>query len=204
MRARPFAQVDVFSDVPLRGNPVAVVFDADGLSTAAMQAFCDWTNLSEATFLLPATDPAADYAVRRFSPGRELPFAGHPTLGTCHAWLEAGGRPHSEGTVIQECGTGLVRIRCDGDALAFAAPQLRRSAPLLPEQLDRVVTALQVAPEDVVDPDQRRLWAWIASARPIPSMSCLSEWCRCTRAVPVRWRRPRRVCSARGARRSVA
>ena len=151
MRARPFAQVDVFSDVPLRGNPVAVVFDADGLSTAAMQAFCDWTNLSEATFLLPATDPAADYAVRIFSPGRELPFAGHPTLGTCHAWLEAGGRPHSEGTVIQECGAGLVPIRCDGDALAFAAPQLRRSAPLLPEQLDRVVAALQVAPEDVVD-----------------------------------------------------
>jgi PhzF family phenazine biosynthesis protein len=151
MRARPFAQVDVFSDVPLRGNPVAVVFDADGLSTAAMQAFCDWTNLSEATFLLPATDPAADYAVRIFSPGRELPFAGHPTLGTCHAWLEAGGRPHSEGMVIQECGAGLVQIRRDGDALAFAAPQLRRSDPLSPEQLDRVVAALQVAQEDVVD-----------------------------------------------------
>ncbi len=141
----------MFTDVPLRGNPVAVVFDADGLSTAAMQAFCDWTNLSEATFLLPATDPAADYAVRIFSPGRELPFAGHPTLGTCHAWLEAGGRPHSEGTVIQECGAGLVQIRRDGDALAFAAPQLLRSDPLSPEQLDRVVAALQVAPKDVVD-----------------------------------------------------
>lgn len=90
MSARAFVQVDVFTDVALRGNPVAVVLDAEGLSTAQMQAFCDWTNLSEVTFLVPARDPAADYGVRIFSPGRELPFAGHPTLGTCHAWLEAG------------------------------------------------------------------------------------------------------------------
>ena len=151
MRVHLFAQVDVFTDTPLRGNPVAVVFDAAGLSTAEMQAFCDWTNLSEATFLLPSTDPKADYAVRIFSPGRELPFAGHPTLGTCHAWLEAGGRPRSESVVIQQCGAGLVQIRRDRDALAFAAPELRRSDPLSPEQLDRVVAALQIDPGDVVD-----------------------------------------------------
>lgn len=150
MATHSFAQVDVFSDVALRGNPVAVVFGAEGLSTAQMQAFCDWTNLSEATFLLPPSDPAADYAVRIFSPGRELPFAGHPTLGTCHAWLEAGGQPRSAGTVIQECGAGLVRIRRTDGMLAFAAPELRRNEPLSPAELDRVVAALQIRPGDVV------------------------------------------------------
>jgi PhzF family phenazine biosynthesis protein len=128
---RPFRQVDVFTGTPHLGNPVAVVQDAAGLSSAQMQAFTDWTNLSEATFLAPPADPGADYAVRIFCPGRELPFAGHPTLGSCHAWLEAGGRPRGE-VIVQECGVGLVRIRQDAAAgtLAFAAPPLVRSGPL--------------------------------------------------------------------------
>lgn len=146
-----FAQVDVFTDVPLRGNPVAVVFEADGLSTAQMQAFCDWTNLSEATFLLAPTDPAADYAVRIFSPGRELPFAGHPTLGTCHAWLSAGGQKRNADRVIQQCGAGLVEIRHGRDTLAFAAPPLHRNDPLPAGELDRVVAALRLDPGDVVE-----------------------------------------------------
>ncbi|MFM8353234.1 MAG: PhzF family phenazine biosynthesis protein, partial [Actinomycetales bacterium] len=119
-----FRQVDVFTDQPLLGNPVAVVHDAEGLSTQAMHRFTDWTNLSEATFLLPATEPGADYQVRIFCPGRELPFAGHPTLGTCHAWLEAGGQAQSH-TIVQQCGAGLVRIRSTGAVLSFAAPPLR-------------------------------------------------------------------------------
>ncbi len=101
--ARPFQQVDVFTEVPLRGNPVAVVLDGTGLTTEQMQSFTDWTNLSEATFVLPPEDPQADYKLRIFCPGRELPFAGHPTLGSCHAWLRAGGRPRGE-HVVQECG----------------------------------------------------------------------------------------------------
>ncbi len=127
MRARPFAQVDVFSDVPLRGNPVAVVFDADGLSTAAMQAFCDWTNLSEATFLLPATVPAAEYAVRRFSPGRELPFAGHPIAGylPCLAgsrWPPAL-RGHGHSGVRGGSGADLLRRRRPGVRRTATAAQ---------------------------------------------------------------------------------
>ena len=152
MNRHAFAQVDVFTDTPLRGNPVAVVFDGENLSAGQMQAFCDWTNLSEATFLLPPTDPAADYAVRIFSPGRELPFAGHPTLGTCHAWLQAGGRQRSDELVVQECGAGLVRIRCDHDngTLAFAAPELRRAGPLSPTEHARLVEALRVHPDAVI------------------------------------------------------
>ena len=152
MTRHAFAQVDVFTDTPLRGNPVAVVFDGENLSAGQMQAFCDWTNLSEATFLLPPTDPAADYAVRIFSPGRELPFAGHPTLGTCHAWLQAGGRQRSDELVVQECGAGLVQIRRDHDngTLAFAAPELRRAGPLSPTERARLVEALQVHPDAVI------------------------------------------------------
>lgn len=146
---RPFRQVDVFAPAPLTGNPVAVVHEAGGLSTEQMQALTDWTNLSEATFLLPPTDPAADYAVRIFSPGQELPFAGHPTLGTCHAWLEAGGQPRGE-EVVQECGVGLVRIRRNGRRLAFAAPPRRRSGPLADADVARIVQGLGLAPEDVV------------------------------------------------------
>jgi PhzF family phenazine biosynthesis protein len=123
---RPFAQVDVFTATPYLGNPVAVVLDGAGLSTLEMQSFTDWTNLSEATFVLPPTHPEADYALRIFCPGRELPFAGHPTLGSCHAWLDAGGVPQGA-EVVQECAVGLVRIRRDGQRLAFAAPPQRRS-----------------------------------------------------------------------------
>ncbi len=148
---RPFAQVDVFTSEPLLGNPVAVVLDGTGLSTEQMQAFTDWTNLSEATFIVPSSDPSADYAVRIFCPGRELPFAGHPTLGTCHAWLEAGGVPKAD-VIVQECGVGLVHIRLDrsSGALAFAAPPLIRSGPLAQADVDRIVAALGIAADDVV------------------------------------------------------
>ena len=142
--------MDVFTAAPLRGNPVAVVHDAEGLSTDEMHAFTGWTNLSEATFLLPPTDPAADYRVRIFCPGRELPFAGHPTLGTCHAWLEAGGRPRGD-VIVQECGAGLVRIRRDGDVLAFAAPPLQRSGPLDEADVERIAQGLGLARTDIVD-----------------------------------------------------
>ncbi len=108
---RPFQQVDVFSSQPMRGNPVAVVHDAEGLTTEQMERFTRWTNLSEATFLLPPTDPAADYAVRIFTQVGELPFAGHPTLGTCHAWLAAGGLPRDSERIVQECPAGLIPIR---------------------------------------------------------------------------------------------
>ena len=121
MRQRPFQQVDVFTATPYLGNPLAVVLDAEGLATEAMQQFTNWTNLSEATFLLPPTPEGraagADYRVRIFCPGAELPFAGHPTLGTCHAWLQAGGQPRTPGRVVQECGVGLVTLRQDGERL---------------------------------------------------------------------------------------
>jgi PhzF family phenazine biosynthesis protein len=149
MRQRAFKQVDVFTDRPYRGNPVAVVVDAEGLSDAQMQEFTNWTNLSEATFLLPPTDAAADYRVRIFCPGRELPFAGHPTLGTCHAWLEAGGRPRGE-HVVQQCGIGLVKLRRDGTRLAFAAPPLRNSGPLAEEDVQLIARGLGVARSDIV------------------------------------------------------
>lgn len=153
MGLHTFAQVDVFADAPLRGNPVAVVFGAENLNSGQMQAFCDWTNLSEATFLLPPTDPGADYAVRIFSPGRELPFAGHPTLGTCHAWLEGGGRPRFDGVVVQQCSAGLITIRRDlgSGTLAFAAPPRLRSGPLSPAELHRLVEALHLDPAAVID-----------------------------------------------------
>ena len=126
MRRFSFKQVDVFSAVALKGNPLAVVLGAAGVGDAEMAALAHWTNLSETTFLLPPTDARADYRVRIFTPERELPFAGHPTLGSCHAWLAAGGVPKAA-EVVQECGVGLVRIRRDGDRLAFAAPPLIRS-----------------------------------------------------------------------------
>src|SRR3954449_410715 len=135
---RPFAQVDVFITEPGLGNPVAVVLDGDGLSTDAMQRFARWTNLSETTFVLPPTTPDADYRVRIFHPEAELPFAGHPTLGTCHAWLEAGGIPRNEAFVVQECRVGLVRVRRDDDELSFAAPPLVRSGPVDEAELMRI------------------------------------------------------------------
>ena len=131
---RRFSQLDVFTDQPLRGNPLAVVHDAQGLSDGQMADFARWTNLSETTFLLPPDDTGADYRVRIFTPGGELPFAGHPTLGSCHAWLSAGGVPRDADVVVQQCGVGLVRVRRDrhGDSerLAFAAPALRRTGPV--------------------------------------------------------------------------
>ncbi len=149
MSERAFRQVDVFTAVALLGNPVAVVEDGHGLSTEQMHAFTDWTNLSEATFLLPPTDPAADYRVRIFCPGRELPFAGHPTLGTCHAWIEAGGEPGGE-VIVQECAAGLIRIRRSGDILSFAAPALRRSGPLDEAEVERIARGLGIARSEVV------------------------------------------------------
>ncbi len=149
MKLRPFSQVDVFTTVPYLGNPLAVVLDGTGLSTAHMQAFTDWTNLSEATFVLPPTHPQADYAVRIFCPGRELPFAGHPTLGTCHAWLEAGGVPKAQ-EVVQECGVGLVNIQRQGTRLAFAAPPLRRGGPLDEADVQLIAKGLGVARQDIV------------------------------------------------------
>jgi PhzF family phenazine biosynthesis protein len=122
---RRFTQVDVFTDTPLLGNPLAVVHDAQGLSDTQMQAFARWTNLSETTFLLPPADATADYRLRIFAPGGELPFAGHPTLGSCHAWLDAGGTPRDIDEVVQQCGVGLVRIRRGSTRNAFAAPALR-------------------------------------------------------------------------------
>ena len=148
MAQHRFKQIDVFTDTPCLGNALAVVFDASGLSEAAMQAFARWTNLSETTFLLPPTTPAADYRLRIFTPGGELPFAGHPTLGTCHAWLQAGGAPHGA-EIVQECKLGLVRIRHDGTRLAFAAPKLGRQAPN-PSQFAQVAAALGLQPQQII------------------------------------------------------
>jgi PhzF family phenazine biosynthesis protein len=148
---RPFAQVDVFTTEPYRGNPVAVVLDGDGLAEEAMRRFANWTNLSETTFVLPPESPEADYRVRIFTPSLELPFAGHPTLGTCHAWLEAGNAPRRDGTVVQECGAGLVPIRRTGSELAFAAPPLIRSGPVEDEMVARVARMLRIDRESMVD-----------------------------------------------------
>lgn len=153
-----FSQVDVFTAVPTRGNALAVVHDADDLSSADMAAFARWTNLSETTFLCAPTDPAADYRVRIFTTGGELPFAGHPTIGSAHAWLEAGGVPRDERRVVQECGVGGVEVRRgagrEGSGapgrLAFAAPPLRRSGPVDPDHLRRVATGLGLTPDQVL------------------------------------------------------
>ena len=150
MSAHRFTQVNVFSAEPLGGNPLAVVHGAEGLSEARMAAFARWTNLSETTFVLPPTDPGADYRVRIFTPDRELPFAGHPTLGTCHAWLAAGGTPHEPDVIVQQCGAGLVRVRRADPRLEFAAPPLRRSGSLEPEVLEKIAKALALRPSDIV------------------------------------------------------
>ena len=152
MTLRPFKQVDVFTATPYLGNPLAVVLDGSGLDTAAMQHFTHWTNLSECTFVLPPSPEGAaagaDYRVRIFCPGRELPFAGHPTLGSCHAWLESGGVPRGE-HIVQECGVGLVKIKPDGERLAFAAPPLIRSGPLDEADVALIARGLGVAREDI-------------------------------------------------------
>jgi PhzF family phenazine biosynthesis protein len=144
---RRFDQLDVFSAEVLRGNPLAVVHGAEGLDDERMAAFARWTNLSETTFLLPPSDAAADYQVRIFTPIGELPFAGHPTLGSCHAWLTAGGVPRDLGTVVQQCGVGLVRVRRSGTRLAFAAPPLRRSGPLDEALLAQIARGLRLPRE---------------------------------------------------------
>ena len=150
--ARRFSQVDVFAAEPMLGNPVAVVHDATGLDDEAMQRFAAWTNLSETTFLLPPTDPAADYRLRIFTPSSELPFAGHPTLGSCHAWLEAGGGPRDPLLIVQECPAGLVRIRRDdGDRLAFEEPPLIRGGPVDEDTLEHVCEGLRIPRDIVVD-----------------------------------------------------
>ncbi len=151
MSSRQFRQVDVFTDTPYLGNPLAVVLGADGVSDDQMRQFANWTNLSETTFVLPPRADGADYRVRIFTPSSELPFAGHPTLGTCHAWLEAGGRPARPGQVLQECGAGLVTIRQDDAGLAFAAPPLLREGPVTGEVAERVAQALNISRADMVD-----------------------------------------------------
>ena len=155
LQTRRFAQVDVFTAMPLLGNPLAVVVDGDGLSDAAMASFARWTHLSETIFLLTPTDPAADYRVRIFTPGGELPFAGHPTLGAAHCWLASGGTPKTKGLMVQECGIGLVRVKRGGTAnkerLAFAAPPLLRSGPVEADVHAQVLSALRLGAAEVLD-----------------------------------------------------
>jgi PhzF family phenazine biosynthesis protein len=151
---RQFRQVDVFTDTPYLGNPVAVVLGADGLSAEQMQLVARWTNLSETAFVLAPRAGGADYRVRIFTPARELPFAGHPTLGTCHAWLEADGRPADPGAVVQECEAGLITVRRgtgSGPGLAFAAPPLVRGGPVEEAVAERVARALSIARSDITD-----------------------------------------------------
>jgi PhzF family phenazine biosynthesis protein len=147
---RSFRQVDVFGDDALLGNPVAVVLDGDGLDDDAMHRFARWTNLSETTFVLPPSSPDADYRVRIFTPAAELPFAGHPTLGSCHAWLEHGGRRRGDVTV-QECAAGLIPIRSTDAGLAFAAPPLVRSGPVDAELVLRLAAMLRIDSDQIVD-----------------------------------------------------
>jgi len=149
MISRPFKQVDVFTSTPYFGNPLAVVLDGSGIDDAAMQRFAAWTHLSETTFVLPPTEPRADYRVRIFTPGGELPFAGHPTLGSCHAWLQAGGKPKAAGQVVQQSAVGQVPIRREGERLAFAAPPVRRIAPS-PTLLAKVAQALGLKAQQIV------------------------------------------------------
>lgn len=150
---RRFLQQDVFTSVGYYGNPLAVVVDGSGLSDDEMARFARWTNLSETTFLLPPADAAADYRVRIFTPSGELPFAGHPTLGTCHAWLATGGVPRTPGVVVQECGVGLVRVRpaaSDDGGLAFAAPPLIRDCAVDEELLVRLAAILGITRSEIV------------------------------------------------------
>ena len=143
-----FQQVDVFTDQPLKGNPLAVVVAADGLSDTTMALLGNWTNLSETTFLLKPSEPTADYRLRIFTPERELPFAGHPTLGSCQVWLMSGGAP-KQSYIVQECAAGLIRIKRDGNRLAFAAPPLRRTGPVEPDLLAKIAHGLRIKPETI-------------------------------------------------------
>ncbi|MTA29237.1 MAG: PhzF family phenazine biosynthesis isomerase, partial [Actinobacteria bacterium] len=148
---RRFAQVDVFASEPYSGNPLAVVVDAEGLEPAEMQRLARWTNLSETTFLLPPTDPRADYRVRIFTPTEELPFAGHPTLGSAHVWSSNGGVPASADVIVQECGVGLVKVRMTESGLAFAAPPLLRGGPVDDPTIDEIADSLGIERGAIVD-----------------------------------------------------
>lgn len=176
-RQRPFRQVDVFTTVPYTGNPVAVVLDGEGLTAEEMERFTRWTNLSEATFVLPATEPAADYRVRIFTSASatvardasasELPFAGHPTLGTCHAWLSASGPPKRGDVVVQQCGAGLVPVRRGAEGLAFAAPPLIRGGAVEESLVQHIASVLCIDRAEIVD----AAWAdngpgWVAVLLP--------------------------------------
>jgi PhzF family phenazine biosynthesis protein len=161
--ARPFRQVDTFTTTPYAGNPVAVVLDGEGLSTEEMQRFAHWTNLSETTFVLPPASPEADYSARIFTPTVELPFAGHPTLGTCHAWLAAGGKPRDARATVQECGAGLIEVRGTEHGLAFAEPPLIRSGPVEERLVGHIASTLGIDRAEIVDAE----WAdngpgWVA------------------------------------------
>ena len=155
MSTHQFSQVDVFATGPCTGNPLAVVAAAETLDGEQMQRFANWTNLSETTFLLPPDSPEADYRVRIFTPSGELPFAGHPTLGTAAVWLAGGGQPQADGVMVQECAAGLVKVKNDGGRLAFAAPPRRRSGPLPEENVAKICAALGLARGDVL----RHQWA---------------------------------------------
>jgi PhzF family phenazine biosynthesis protein len=148
---RQFRQVDVFTETAYGGNPLAVVLGADGLTTSQMQRFANWTNLSETTFVVEPSDDRADYLVRIFTPSQELPFAGHPTLGTCHAWLEAGGTPREPGRVSQQCGAGLVTVATSQEGLRFAAPPLVRSGPVDDQLAEHVAEILRISRDEIVD-----------------------------------------------------
>lgn len=143
--------VDVFGSIPMRGNPLGVVRGGDALSDAEMLELTRWLGFSETTFLLPPTDPAADYRVRIFYPAGELPFAGHPTLGTCHAWLEAGGVPGKSGVIVQECGVGLVEVRQQKGLLSFRAPELIRTGSLDNAELAEAIRVAGVKEEWVAE-----------------------------------------------------
>ena len=154
LRTRPFAQVDVFSREPYRGNPVAVILDAEGLSDDDMRRIARWTNLSETTFVLPPSDEAhdrADYRLRIFTPSGELPFAGHPTLGSARAWLDHGGTPRVPGQLTQECAAGLIDLRIDDRVLSFAAPELLRTGQLDEGYLQRIAEAFGISREQIID-----------------------------------------------------
>jgi len=147
---RPFRQVDVFTAEPYRGNPVAVVLDSEGLTEEQMRRFARWTNLSETTFVLPPDAAGADYQVRIFTPTMELPFAGHPTLGTCHAWLSAGGAPQQAGVIVQQCAAGLITVRQTADGLGFAAPPLVRSGPVEETVVEHVAAVLGIGRHEII------------------------------------------------------
>lgn len=148
---RKYQEVDVFSSTPYLGNPLAIVHDADGLTAEEMQRFAKWTNLAETTFLLQPQDPGADYRVRIFSATQEFPFAGHPTLGSAFAWLEAGGTPNNKGEIVQECGAGLVTVRVDGQQLAFKAPPMTRFEPIEESLVHQIAAALGMSRDHIVD-----------------------------------------------------